>query len=271
MKKKLLATALVAALAAALMTGCGSSAPAQSAAPAPAAEAPAAEAEAPAAEAEAAAEEEAEAPAEPEKVENPEYTFYLVRHGQTMFNVRGVAQGWSDSPLTEEGIAMPKKLHESFKDIPFDACYTSISERAYDTANYIIEGRDIPLYIDENLKETNCGSLEGLEDPVPMIPDRLVKGWTEEGGETIAQTAERFKTAIEKIIADNPNGGTFLVTSHGGAITGYLDMMFGETDTWADFLAGEFHGSMPNCATSIMHYANGEYTIESISDVSYLQ
>ncbi len=268
MKKKLLATALVAALAATLMTGCGGS---QAAAPAPA-PAPAQEEQAaPAAEAEAPAEEEAEAPAEPEKVENPEYTFYLVRHGQTMFNVRGVAQGWCDSPLTEEGIAMPKKLHESFKDIPFDACYTSISERAYDTANYIIEGRDIPLFIDENLKETNCGSIEGLEDPVPMIPDRLQKGWTEEGGETIAQTAERFKTAIEKIIADNPNGGTFLVTSHGGAITGYLDMMFGETEEWQAFLGGEFHGSMPNCATSIMHYANGEYTIESISDVSYLQ
>ncbi len=204
-------------------------------------------------------------------VENPEYTFYLVRHGQTMFNVRGVCQGWCDSPLTEEGVSMAQKLNGGLADVDFDACYTSISERAYDTANYIIGDRDIPLFIDENLKETNCGSLEGLEDPLPMFPDRIQKGYTEEGGETMAQTADRFEQAIQSIIAENPNGGTFLVTSHGGAITAYLDKMFHDTEAWGAFLGGEFHGSMPNCAVSIMHYADGEFTIESISDVSYLQ
>ncbi len=204
-------------------------------------------------------------------VENPEYTFYLVRHGQTLFNVRGVTQGWSDSPLTEEGISMAKKLGESFKSIDFDACYTSISERAYDTAKYIIGDREIPLIIDENLKETNFGSLEGLEDPVPMFPDRIQKGWVEEGGETMAQTADRFETALNTIIAENPNGGTFLVTSHGGAITAYLDKVFGDTDMFKAFTSGEYHGSMPNCATSIVKYADGKFTLESISDVSYLQ
>ncbi|MBR3245614.1 MAG: histidine phosphatase family protein, partial [Parasporobacterium sp.] len=36
-------------------------------------------------------------------VEKAEFTFYLTRHGQTLFNVRGVGQGWCDSPLTEDG------------------------------------------------------------------------------------------------------------------------------------------------------------------------
>ena len=115
MKRKLLTTIVIATLSIGMLAGCGTSAPA----PAPAA--PANEEVAAPAEAENT---EAEVTAEEETVENPEYTFYMVRHGQTMFNVRGVCQGWSDSPLTEEGIAMPKKLHDSFKDIPFDACYT---------------------------------------------------------------------------------------------------------------------------------------------------
>lgn len=204
-------------------------------------------------------------------VENPEYTFYLVRHGQTLFNVRGVTQGWCDSPLTEEGISMAQKLGTSLADVDFDACYTSISERAYDTAQYIIGDRDIPLIIDENLKETNFGSIEGLEDPVPMFPDRIQKGWVEEGGETMQQTADRVETALNTIIAENPNGGTFLVTSHGGALTAYLDKMFSDTDTWKAFIGGELHGQMPNCATSIIHYSNGEFTLESLADVSYLQ
>ena len=39
-----------------------------------------------------------------------EYTFYLTRHGQTVFNVSGIAQGWCDSPLTADGVAMAKQL-----------------------------------------------------------------------------------------------------------------------------------------------------------------
>ena len=202
---------------------------------------------------------------------NPEYTFYLVRHGETLFNTRGVCQGWCDSPLTEEGVEMAKKLGESFADVPFDACYTSISERAYDTANYMINGRNIPLYIDKNLKENNFGVLEGLVDPVPVVPDRIMRGWKEEGGETIPETNARMETAIQRIIDENPEGGTFLVSTHGGILTGYLDMKFHDTDLWAQFFAGELHGFMPNCATSIMHYKDGEYTLESLSDISYLK
>ena len=31
-------------------------------------------------------------------------TLYLMRHGQTLFNVEHKIQGWCDSPLTEQGI-----------------------------------------------------------------------------------------------------------------------------------------------------------------------
>ena len=203
-------------------------------------------------------------------VEKAEFTFYLTRHGQTLFNVRGVGQGWCDSPLTEDGIAMAKKLGESMANIPFTACYTSISGRAYETAEYIIGKRNIPLIIDKNLRETHLGNLEGLVDNVPMIPDRLIRGWTEEGGETLGETADRVDKAIRRIIKENPKGGTFLVTSHGGALTAYLDKMFSDTEEWANFMSGEYHGSMPNCAVSVMKYKGGVFTIETISDVSYL-
>ena len=203
-------------------------------------------------------------------VENPEYTFYLVRHGETLFNTRGVCQGFCDSPLTDDGVAMAKKLGESLKGVDFDACYTSISERAYDTANYIIGDRDIPLTIDERLKETNMGSMEGLVDPVPMVPDRLQRGWVEEGGETIQATGERFGLALEDIVKENPNGGTFLVTSHGGAITAYLQANFEDSPQFQEFMATT-HGTMANCAVSIIHYQNGEFSVESVADLSYLQ
>ncbi|MDH4015859.1 MAG: histidine phosphatase family protein, partial [Actinomycetota bacterium] len=35
-------------------------------------------------------------------------TIHLVRHGQTLFNHRGLVQGWVDSPLTEMGVAQAR-------------------------------------------------------------------------------------------------------------------------------------------------------------------
>ena len=41
-------------------------------------------------------------------------TFYLMRHGQTRFNVQGRIQGACDSPLTEEGIEQAKTARRYF-------------------------------------------------------------------------------------------------------------------------------------------------------------
>ena len=264
MKKKLLALFVVCAMALGILAACGSSgggggdaAPAGSAAVEPAGQ----------------------------QAESPEYTFYLTRHGQTLFNVKGIAQGWCDSPLTEDGVAMAKQLGKSMADIPFDKAYTSLSGRAYETAEYIIGDRDIPLIIDKNLRETHLGSLEGTlpdEDSGSNISssERIMDyegGWHDVGGESMKDTGERVDKAIHRIIDENPNGGVFLVTSHGGAITGYMDYLCGyhniaggaPTEAWTEFLA-TWKGAMPNCAVSVVKYKDGEFTVESISDVSYL-
>ena len=49
-------------------------------------------------------------------------TLYLMRHGQTLFNVLKKIQGWCDSPLTEEGIRQAKIARKWFEDnnIQFD-------------------------------------------------------------------------------------------------------------------------------------------------------
>ena len=44
------------------------------------------------------------------KKEDQEITFYLVRHGETIFNVQERMQGFSDSPLTEKGIEVAENL-----------------------------------------------------------------------------------------------------------------------------------------------------------------
>ena len=57
---------------------------------------------------------------------------YMIRHGETLFNVQGRTQGWSDSPLTLNGISQAKQSKIFFENFPvkFDGYFSSTSERA---------------------------------------------------------------------------------------------------------------------------------------------
>lgn len=86
-------------------------------------------------------------------------TLYLMRHGQTLFNVQQRIQGWCDSPLTELGIQQAKKAGQYFKEhqIHFDHAYSSTSERCCDTLELVT---DMPYTRLKGLKENFYGELE---------------------------------------------------------------------------------------------------------------
>ena len=50
---------------------------------------------------------------------------YLLRHGQTDWNLEWRMQGQTDIPLNEKGIAQAEEAAEKYKDIPFDLILTS--------------------------------------------------------------------------------------------------------------------------------------------------
>lgn len=87
-------------------------------------------------------------------------TLYLMRHGETLFNVQKKIQGWCDSPLTENGIQQAKKVKEYFEreGIMFDHAYSSTSERCCDTLELIT---NMPYTRLKGLKENFYGELEG--------------------------------------------------------------------------------------------------------------
>lgn len=63
---------------------------------------------------------------------------YLVRHGQTYFNLYNRLQGWSNSPLTEAGINDATRAGQKLADIKFDAAFCSDTTRAEQTARMIL-------------------------------------------------------------------------------------------------------------------------------------
>lgn len=87
---------------------------------------------------------------------------YLIRHGQTEFNLAGQIQGWCDSPLTPQGIQEAQNLGKHFKNTPFQAAFASTLPRAVHTARLILEAaqQDLPLHCFDELREYHFGKFE---------------------------------------------------------------------------------------------------------------
>ena len=87
---------------------------------------------------------------------------YLVRHGETSWNIERKVQGQTDIPLNETGVRQAEKVREELKSVAFDICYCSPLIRAKRTAEIVADGR-VDIVIDENLKERGFGELEGTD------------------------------------------------------------------------------------------------------------
>ena len=86
-------------------------------------------------------------------------TLYLMRHGQTMFNLRGRCRG-SDSPLTSLGISQAKQAGQYFNEhnISF-GIYIHLALNACDTLECVAPNQDYNRL--KGLKEWHFGILEG--------------------------------------------------------------------------------------------------------------
>lgn len=186
---------------------------------------------------------------------------YLVRHGQTLFNVKKKIQGWCDSPLTSQGILQAQALGIALKDIDFQGVYSSTSERAIDTALLIKGNREIPFQSMKGLKEINFGNLEGeseaiLTDIVQMVSDGF------ENGESKEIVENRMLDSFNQIRTEHQNGKV-LVVAHGGCIISVIEKIDPEA-------AKKFFKSkgIDNCSVSIITYDN-EWRIQSVNQTEY--
>lgn len=87
---------------------------------------------------------------------------YLIRHGQTAWNLEKRLQGGQDSPLTERGRLQAEAVAQSLKKAPPVLLFASPLGRANKTAAIIADGYDIPIETDQRLSELRCGEAEGL-------------------------------------------------------------------------------------------------------------
>ena len=134
-------------------------------------------------------------------------TIYIVRHGQTEWNLLGKTQGHGNSDLTPKGIEQAELLADSMTKYPIDYIYSSDLGRAYQTAEIIGNKLNIELEKTEALREMNFGTWEGriIKDIIEEDPE-LYKMWRNEPhlakipqGETLSQIKERTDAFIKEI------------------------------------------------------------------------
>ena len=124
---------------------------------------------------------------------------HLVRHGQTYFNRYNRLQGWSNSPLTESGLADADRAGEKLRDLDFAAAYCSDTTRAQQTAERILDinqtaGHSRPsLVSDMHFREQFYGYYEGLD---------MAMAWYAAGAphgvKTYNQIVERYGLAASR-------------------------------------------------------------------------
>lgn len=145
----------------------------------------------------------------------------LVRHGETLHNAAGIAQGWQDSELSDRGRSQVQKLAKRLVSYGVDALYSSPLNRARATAQAISDEIGLPITILDDLREMNYGAWEGknfLE--VRTNDEAIFKRWIAEDdfpcpeGESHQDVLARMKRAFEAV----STGACSVVVTHGTAI-----------------------------------------------------
>lgn len=145
-------------------------------------------------------------------------TIYIVRHGQTDWNLENRCQGLSDIELNQTGISQAEKTREKLSSIHFDVCYTSTLRRARKTAEIII-GNQCDIIPDSLLVERDSGDKEGTimgEFGIEKYRDEwdLKLNSTKDNVEPILDMFARAQKFLKKL--GNVKAQNVLIVTHGG-------------------------------------------------------
>lgn len=186
---------------------------------------------------------------------------YIVRHGQTDWNLNRKLQGHSDIPLNENGIKMAHETAEKFKNVPIDYVFSSPLKRALETAEIILGNRNLPIKTDNRLREVGFGEFEGMSLTDMGESFQLFSKFftdpehykTPVGGETYDDVQRRVHSFLEELYHNSQYADkNILIASHGAAI-GIMAMDIERTplkDVWKRKV-------VPNGSFTIVDVENG--------------
>ncbi len=151
---------------------------------------------------------------------------YLIRHGQTDWNLNRRFQGQSDVPLNQTGARQAEQVAARLSTEKIDLIYSSDLSRAVETAEIIRRSGFQPdLQTDTRLREVNFGDWEGLSynEIKEKYPDSLAT-WERDvysssppNGETLEDLTKRVQSFLGDVIQKHDDQ-TITVVAHGGVL-----------------------------------------------------
>ncbi|EAZ80031.1 histidine phosphatase family protein [Algoriphagus machipongonensis] len=157
---------------------------------------------------------------------------YLVRHGQTDFNLKGVVQGSGiNADINETGRKQAACFFEAYKGVKFDQLYHTALIRTQQSIQSFLD-LGTPVIALAELNEISWGDYEGtpMTKDESQYYDHMLNQWklgnldyAIAGGESPNMVAARMQKGIDKII-DGP-GETVLVCMHGRAMRIFLSLI----------------------------------------------
>jgi broad specificity phosphatase PhoE len=199
---------------------------------------------------------------------------FLVRHGETDFNLTHRFQGRIDIPLNKEGKNQAHALALALKDEPLTAIYSSPLIRAMETARSIKAFHPSSLlFEEEGLTEMDLGEFDGMQaaDWGSQHQD-FFKTWRTTpsrlkmpGGESLLEVQIRAIDTLERITKPYPLGSTLLLCSHNFVNRTIICHALGlPLDRFRDF-------QQDATALNVLYKREGRLLAEVVNDVSHLK
>lgn len=195
----------------------------------------------------------------------------LVRHAQTIDNIKFILAGSIDSKISDIGRKQIKYLTNYLKDLNIDSIYTTTLSRTKETVLEISKLKNIDIIEVENLNEINFGSFEGMtfNDIQSMYPDEFQKiiddgyDYKYPNGESLVNTYDRVCKEMDKIIK-NSEGKTVLICSHGGTIRNIISYLI--TNTYEN----HWNFKIDNASVTTIDITDGFSVISKLNDTSFI-
>ena len=153
----------------------------------------------------------------------------LLRHGQSRWNLENRFAGWTDVPLTEEGMKQAREAGKSLMEMKIDVAYTSKLQRASETLKIVLQEMGLRIKTIESidLNERHYGKLQGMnrEEAKKEFGEEQIHKWRRgyanvpPEGESLKDVVKRVVPYYEKeILPKLKEGKNIIVVAHGNSL-----------------------------------------------------
>jgi broad specificity phosphatase PhoE len=161
---------------------------------------------------------------------------YVMRHGESTVNVARIVKCRElDGDLTDKGRQQARLVGHWLSDKGIQRIHASPFHRAQQSAEIVSEILGLPVETDDDLREIDCGTLEGRADPEAWDLWQAASSRWGQGewdspfadGETMRHAHDRLQRALKRACDQD----TLLVT-HGGISVRILPHLVSNPHQW---------------------------------------